>query len=274
MPRGRTRDTSRHAAFLIRVAEGASFKRAIGLLGLTERGLYHHFRDDPEFHAAALQAREEAGTPPTGTPPSDTSWVGDWLDLLRDGHSWAAAARACGIAYHTVQHHLRSDATLRAAADEARPVRRRSARQPGRTPRDGDVARVVALLQAGLSLAQALWVLDINVNGFRRWVWRQGRQAEIRTCLARRDAWPVDETDLMELCRMIASGMDLKVACVAALIVAAAAADGRTHPIRPIQRLQCPGPHCDMKTGYDYGCRQSPCKARAVESVKKSRETR
>lgn len=156
---------------------------------------------------------------------------------------------------------------------------------------DLDAARIEALVAAGLTVAQVATVLQTTVSGLHHRIQRdedlRNAVAEARTSSGRPirkpHDWPVDEYDLMELLRCIASGQTILEACEATRIppptlkrwrrmydevdaaIVAAAMDGRTRRIRPAVKLQCPGPHCGTKTGYDYGCALDPCRTAVAQ---------
>lgn len=182
----------------------------------------------------------------------DTSWHERWLAELSKGLGYDAAARKVGVSESTMAKHVREDGNLRHRAQAAR--------------RPDSASRVTQLVDAGLSMVDAAWVLSFDGSNLT------GEDA------AERAEWPVDVYDLLRLARNVAAGMDLQDACEAASIpkrtvtgwrrrfarvdevIVAAAADGRTRKIKPLPGLVCPGPHCGKKTGYDYGCDKAPCR--------------
>ncbi|WP_084965243.1 hypothetical protein [Thermoactinospora rubra] len=230
--------------------------------------------------------------------PHDISWHEEFLAQVRDGKSFSEAIKDVGSTKQTLYQHFQAFPDFR---QQALTLRRTSGRsRSGPLPYvHGREKQLVGLAIAGLTVEQTAYVLGVAYHTVYNWLRRHPKaQATIRERRAEQGLpstrsldWPVDIDDLLELLRLIASGLDLRAACGQARIpeptlkrwrrgwpqvdalVVAAAADGRQRAIRPYRRLECPGRYCGTSTGYDYGCRRTACRTAAVTRVTQQRES-
>ncbi|MFI6318755.1 hypothetical protein ACIBG8_14605 [Nonomuraea sp. NPDC050556] len=193
-----------------------------------------------------------------------------------------------GTTSPTLYSHLRADPDFRRSAEAARVSPWR-----GPAPDASWHDPLVTLIEAGMSITLAAEVLNLQRSkaGYHRSHDYDGLHDRVNNALQTggvqwtgRRPWRVDHERLFGVLRHLALGWDLKGAArlagvplatvkgwrrrlpdVDAVIVAVAQAAGT--PLNPYTRLTCPGQYCATRTGYDYGCRRTPCRQIASNEV-------